>query len=209
VAEAGAIGDRRRLREHLIVLENLERRALLVKSWQAQVLTAKVGAFHATSFFEPTPGEIALRLHRRATKDFHVEGRKLLPVVRNEVRMHVARRHRHTVLCFHGGCKERVIARERARLCKQKRWYDPAMSKPKRMKRRILSAGAGMVAVTAVEGLACGNPVSPGYDMSERYNLPQEEDPSEATAASASASSDATTAPPPDAGVPAADAGSK
>lgn len=45
------------------------------------------------------------------------------------------------------------------------------MSEPKRTKRRLLSAGAGMVAITAVEGLARGNPVSPRYDM------PREQDP--------------------------------
>jgi hypothetical protein len=34
----------------------------------------------------------------------------------------------------------------------------------KRTKRRILTAGAGVVAFTAFEGLACGNPVAPSYE---------------------------------------------
>lgn len=32
-----------------------------------------------------------------------------------------------------------------------------------RAKRRILTAGAGAAVFTALEGLACGNPVEPGY----------------------------------------------
>lgn len=32
-------------------------------------------------------------------------------------------------------------------------------------KRRVLTAGAGVVAFTAFEGLACGNPVAPSYEV--------------------------------------------
>lgn len=35
------------------------------------------------------------------------------------------------------------------------------MSKPDRSTRRILSAGVGVAAITALAGLACGNPVEP------------------------------------------------
>jgi hypothetical protein len=38
------------------------------------------------------------------------------------------------------------------------------MKDPKKTKRRILTAGAGVVAFTAFEGLACGNPVAPAYE---------------------------------------------
>lgn len=33
--------------------------------------------------------------------------------------------------------------------------------KTKQTKRRLLTASAGMVAITALEGIACGNPVAP------------------------------------------------
>ncbi len=36
------------------------------------------------------------------------------------------------------------------------------MTKTHRGKRRILSAGIGIAAITALGGLACGNPVEPG-----------------------------------------------
>jgi hypothetical protein len=45
--------------------------------------------------------------------------------------------------------------------------YDANMREPNRTKRRILTAGAGAAVFTALEGLACGNPVEPGY-----YNGP-------------------------------------
>ena len=38
------------------------------------------------------------------------------------------------------------------------------MKTKKRNGRRLLTAGAGVAAFTAVEGLACGNPVHPRYD---------------------------------------------
>ncbi|MEJ7733764.1 MAG: hypothetical protein WKG00_31785 [Polyangiaceae bacterium] len=37
------------------------------------------------------------------------------------------------------------------------------MARTVKSKRRILTAGAGLAAFTAVEGLACGNPVEPRY----------------------------------------------
>jgi len=36
---------------------------------------------------------------------------------------------------------------------------------PPRTKRRLLTASVGIAAFTAVEGLACGNPVSPRYEQ--------------------------------------------
>lgn len=39
------------------------------------------------------------------------------------------------------------------------------MKDPTKTKRRILTASAGVVAFTAFEGLACGNPVAPSYEV--------------------------------------------
>ncbi|MFO0613560.1 MAG: hypothetical protein U0414_13265 [Polyangiaceae bacterium] len=62
------------------------------------------------------------------------------------------------------------------------------MKDPKKTKRRILTAGAGVVAFTAFEGLACGNPVAPAYEV------PRDNPPADATAVpSATATGSATT----------------
>ena len=39
------------------------------------------------------------------------------------------------------------------------------MKDPTKTRRRILTASAGVVAFTAFEGLACGNPVAPSYEQ--------------------------------------------
>jgi hypothetical protein len=83
------------------------------------------------------------------------------------------------------------------------------MGEPKRVKRRILSAGAGMVTITALEGLACGNPVAPRHDMPHEQDPEKVEQPGEdavdpsataapAVSASASAATEAPEVPPAD-----------
>ncbi len=42
------------------------------------------------------------------------------------------------------------------------------MREPKRTKRRILTAGIGVAAFTALEGIACGNPVAPRWETPPR-----------------------------------------
>ena len=50
------------------------------------------------------------------------------------------------------------------------------MKDPTKTKRRILTASAGVVAFTAFEGLACGNPVAPSYEV------PRNDPPADVTA---------------------------
>lgn len=64
------------------------------------------------------------------------------------------------------------------------------MKDPTKTKRRILTASAGVVAFTAFEGLACGNPVAPSYE------IPRNDPGTDVTAtATATATAAPTTAP--------------
>lgn len=62
--------------------------------------------------------------------------------------------------------------------------------------RRILSAGTGMAAFTALEGLACGNPVSPRYEEQPDQAPPALTVPAEGLGGGAAQAVD----PPPNAG---------
>jgi hypothetical protein len=80
------------------------------------------------------------------------------------------------------------------------------MSKPERTKRRILTASAGVVAITAVEGLACGNPVAPRHDMPHEQDTVETAAPIE-TATPVASSDVSQVSPPPSASALEADAG--
>lgn len=71
-------------------------------------------------------------------------------------------------------------------------------------KRRVLTASAGVVAFTAFEGLACGNPVAPSYEVPRNDpTATATEAPTTAPPATATASATTGVAPAADHGVPA------
>jgi hypothetical protein len=75
------------------------------------------------------------------------------------------------------------------------------MSKTKGARRTILTAGAGIAVYTALEGLACGNPVAPGCPPAGCHEPVPAEQPRDAQPAETASDAGVAPTPPADAGV--------